>query len=212
LKNFKPSILAYFLILPLSPQSLWKPITFEGVPKNEVHYSKDKVKIKVQNSASPLIYPFDEPKKVAGLSVEAELLGTLPRLPQGKAQGLKETDDYVLRIGLILKGDSKLNWMQRQIAPSWLVEMERLVPEPYGIKHVEFFTTCLNSNRKGKRQAHYMNEKLQETCVTPLTNSGKFKIEKDFSESFEVLGLWVAADADQLKNQFEVVIHKIELK
>ena len=53
---------------------------------------------------------------------------------------------------------------------------------------------------------HFMNKKLQETCVSHLTQPGSFQIKKEFDREFEVLGLWVAADGDQLKNKFELKI------
>ncbi len=200
------------VLIPLAPESQWKQYIFNGVPQNKITYDRKRLSIVVEKSASPIIHAFKAPKKVNHLKIKAKLIGSLPQLPKNKKQGRKDTDDYVLRVGLITKGDQKLNWFQRQLAPQWLIKMENQIPDPYGVKNVEFFTTCLSREDVDQRSSHYMNEILQQTCITHLQSEGEFTIEKQLSSPLNVIGIWVGSDGDQLNSQFTLEITEIEIR
>ena len=105
-----------------------------------------------------------------------------------------------------------MSWMQRQMAPNWLVEMEKSLPKKWGISEVYFLTTCRQKKLVGKIREHFFNSMLKQKCVLHLSKPGpvNFSQSMDFKEN--ILGLWIASDGDNLKQKFDLTIEKIELQ
>ncbi len=209
-KKWTLSLFATFLI-PLGPSERWKNYTFSDIKPNKVTFSEEAVTLMVNHSASPLLYNLPETLDTTSVQVKATLKDSLQPLPQGAQQGEKNYDDFILRVGLILKGDDRLSWLQRRVAPAWLIEMEKQLPEDIGIDKVLFYTTCRQKQLVNKKRNHFLSSKLEEKCVTLLDGTGEFEISVNLEKPKKVVGIWLASDGDDLKQKFQLQIHKIEL-
>ncbi len=198
------------LLIPLSPSSQWKNYQFNNIKPNSVTFSKAALRIQVNQSASPLLYSLSE-TEVESIKVKAKVNETLKPLPKTAIQGEKGFDDFILRFGLIVKGDERLSWLQRRIAPNWLIEMEKQLPSDVGIKKVLFFTTCRQKAQLNKQRSHFLSSVLQETCVTLVESKGPFVIDVVLPAAENVVGLWLASDGDDLANRFTLEIEEILL-
>ncbi len=209
-RKWSLSLLATFLI-PLGPSDRWKNYTFNDIKPNQVAFTEKAVTLTVDNSASPLLFNLPETLNTTSIRVSASLQGALRPIPQGSQQGEKKFDDFVLRVGLILKGDERLSWLQRRVAPNWLIEMENQLPAGVGIDKVLFYTTCRQKPLLNKKRSHFLSSKLEEKCVTLIDGPGDFEISVDLNVPEKVVGLWLASDGDDLKQKFQLQINKIEI-
>lgn len=196
--------------IPFSPTD-WQMVSFDGTPHHTYELNNNELNISVNKSASPLIYKMKAPVKVKSFKVSGFFKGALPQLPQGKTQGSKGADDFVLRLGFIVKGKQKLTWLQRLVAPSWLKKMERLLPDNHGIKEVLFFTTCQQASLLNKKRNHYLDPTLKETCILQIEKEGPIQMSHQLKNTQEILGLWISTDGDDSLAHFQLNIHSIEL-
>lgn len=216
MRNLKTSwiskwLVGAFLIIPLNEPSGWTPFKFMNAQPNQVTFDKTGMNIKVNNSASPILYPFKEAHLIKKIELKAKFIGSLPKMNDKVRQGNGNYDDFILRFGLIYQGNDRLNWIQRQLAPTWLVDMEKLLPKAMGIKEVHFYTTCLQEKLLNKTRRHMLHDKFVEECILHLKEPGDFQIIKEITSPKAVIGLWVASDADEMGNQFTLQIQEIKL-
>jgi hypothetical protein len=205
------SLLFAGFLIPLGPNGGWQLFDFGKIPPNKIVHNKDQMVIKVKQSASPLVYPFASPQPVQHILLKAELVGSPPSFPPGAQQGQKGYDDHVLRLGLIIPGPKRLSWWQRQVAPKWLLAMEKLMPPGQGVSRVEFITTCQKKEKLGQRTNHPLDSTLKVKCVKVVNTPGSFELEHSWPSPLQVMGLWIASDGDDTQSQFELHIKSIEI-
>ena len=198
-------------MIPLGPSPQWNHYQFSGIAPNSVQWQSDQIRIEVDQTASPLLYTLKNEVLVKTLNVKAQILAPFPKIPTNRAQGQRNADDYILRFGLIVKGDDRLSWLQRRLAPSWLVEMEKQLPEKWGIEKVMFFTTCRQKKLLNQERSHFLSSKFAEKCVTFLEREGAFEIDVALGNPENVIGLWIGSDGDDLKSKFQLILEKIQL-
>lgn len=208
------SKLCWFLasvLIPLQPSSHWKSYDYSKQKSNTVIWEQKQLKISVDQSSSPLVYSLPEPISLTEVLIKADYHGSFQKIPTNKTQGKRGADDFVLRFGLIFKGQNRLNWLQRQMAPDWLLAMEKQLPKNLGIKKVLFISTCQQQKLVGQKHSHFFNSLLEQECVTKLDKPGEFQLQKKFPSAQEIIGFWIASDGDDLKSKFELTIKSIEV-
>jgi hypothetical protein len=135
--SFFPLLLAEEMSSISFNSSKWQQLKFKSINSNQVEFLKDSLLIKVNNSASPLIYPLEDSKKLSQLNLELEVNGSLKL---GKElQGAKKNDDFLFRIGLVYEGDKTLNFLQKMMAPNWIKTLYSLSKGQSGIENVVFY-------------------------------------------------------------------------
>ena len=209
-KSWKSWLFAFFLV-PLESSQDWHQYNFKNIAPNVISHSSSGLKISVNQSASPLIFVFPKALSPQSLEIDAVFNGDLKIIPPNKSQGFKEHDDFLLRVGIIIEGRDRLNWFQRQLAPSWLADMEKMLPNNKGIDKVYFLTSCRQKKLLNKVRRHVLNTKLVEECVAYIKQNGSFKLKKSWSNSPKILGLWISSDGDDSQSRFEILIEKIKI-
>ena len=189
----------------------WTSLKFNKIPENKVLVENNALKIQVDKSSSPLVYKFKKPMKINGFKVKARWSGAI-NIPQGKVQGDKGVDDFVLKFGLVESGTETLNWMQKKLAADWILELYKLAPSGTGVKQINFYSTTLQKDQLNKKRTHPLSELLYEERVVWLKESGKFEMSQKFEQPTESLGLWLSSDGDDTGSQLELVIESIELQ
>ncbi|MCJ8276191.1 MAG: hypothetical protein HRT44_10490, partial [Bdellovibrionales bacterium] len=136
-KRFTPLLFATFAV-PLHQDGSWQKFSFTRIQQNKFTFQKNNLKIEVDSSASPLIYKFSDVKKIKSIKARFKISGDPLNLNPKLDQGFRKNDDFSFRLGLVKKGSKSLNWMERQMAPSWVLKMYELAPKGTGIDSIHF--------------------------------------------------------------------------
>lgn len=201
---------AQALNVPTADLAGWTTLSFDNIPPNEVSVADGALRISVDASASPLVYKFDEPVLVSGVTVVAEWSGVL-RVPAGAEQGSKGADDFVLKFGIVESGKQTLNWFQRRIAADWIRELFALAPEGSGVERILFLSTTQSRSQLGSSRTHPLSDLLHERRIRHLDGPGRFTLTDRFDEPVKTLGLWISSDGDDTGSSFELRIQRITL-
>jgi hypothetical protein len=193
------------IVIPLEP-SIWKQISFGRVPIHELSLDQG-LKISVNQSASALVYKFDQPQRIAEVEIELTQVGEINY--QGKKIGEKGADDFPLRLGFVMSGEKRLSWGQGLIAPKWVKELYTLAPKERGLDRVSYLVIAQEKPLYTKR-FHPFSELLEEEIVG-VVEKGVFKATLRAPQG-EVLGLWVSSDGDDTKSRFTMTINRLILK
>ncbi len=188
----------------------WTKLKYPNIKQNLVEFNQQSMTINVDQSSSPLIYPFDKPGQFKEIKIDADIIGTL-NLDNNKLQGVKGNNDFTLRIGLVYQGDKKLGFMKRTVAPAWVKKLFSLIPKNTGVSHVRFFNVFqdkrLESDKPYKKKPKFFFHSYDIEQV----NNGKIKAKIKVPSDKKILGLWINSDGDDTKSKFKVKINKLNL-
>lgn len=200
--------------ITLDPKD-WNQLRYSSLKSNKISGNKNELIIEVDKSSSPLIYKLDPILNFKTVIIQGEVLEGKLNL-NGQKQGLFKnkksvTDDYVLRFGLVLKGNNKKPPIPGFLLASWIKEMFKLAPKGTGVDKIYFLKVVEDPTEIGQTRNHPLSEYLFEESVASNKN-GKFKIEKTFTLQKELLGFWISANGEGTKSKFKTKITKIEIK
>ena len=89
----------------------WEMLKFSKIEANRLKASNGNLIISVNKSSSPLIHKFETPVRFTRVVATGEIMNGKINLKDGEEQGVfikkSITDDYALRLGLILDGKTK---------------------------------------------------------------------------------------------------------
>lgn len=198
--------LAAFLV-PLD-QTEWTLLSYKNFPAHQVTHTSE-MKISVNASAGPLVYKLPTPRLVKSLSVSALLS---KNIQTSSKLGSVGADDFPLRIGLIVAGKKKLNFMQRIAAPEWVKKLYAVAPDGAGINKILFLNfTASGQEASFTKRTHPKSDLIEELVVGEF-KAGRLEQKVDVDLKSEVLGLWISVDGDDTKSTFETTIQKIILE
>lgn len=198
--------------IPLDSKGKWYVLKYDSLPANHVTFSDNGLSIKVDRSASPLIYPLtDNPFLIEKVSIVGHV-DKLVSIKNPDQQGQKGFDDFNLRFGLVLLGSNRLNWVMRQIAAKWIKEMYNLAPKNQGIDHIDFLNAVLSPNLLNIIRTHPLSEYFKERNVWLMDKPGTFSYSHTFSNPRHTVALWISADGDDTKSSFTLNIKHIQLE
>jgi len=198
--------------IPLNTNN-WEMLEFSSLKANKFEASIEKLTIKVNQSSSPLIQKFKTPIKFTRVVAKGSIQNGSINLKKDQKQGVfnKEsvTDDYALRLGLVLEGDNqKPKFLPTFMLPGWIKRMFSLAPKGKGIDKIYFLKIAHNESHVGDKRQHPLHKYLYEEAVTQAV-AGDFVIEKTFKNPKTVYGLWLSANGEGTKSQFDTVINSI---
>ncbi|MBK7843336.1 MAG: hypothetical protein IPJ71_06510 [Bdellovibrionales bacterium] len=202
-------LFASFMI-PLNEQGAWQVLKYRKLVSNKVMFSASGLEMKVSQSASPVIYPLPKVQKVRGVRILGRVTGHL-NIPKGTAQGDQLADDYQVRVGFVLKGQKRLNPIQKMLAADWIVKLYELAPPEVGIDKIYFLKATQIASSLGRNRKHPVSDLIEERVLWRLPEDGDFALDHRFSEIKEVLALWLSSDGDDTKSEYLVQISKLEL-
>lgn len=205
------SATAMALDVPVDDLAPWTLLSYNNIRPNEVSIADDTMLVSVRGSASPLIYQFDEPVHISGVTITASWNGEL-RIPEYATEGDENADDFVLKFGIVEAGDRQLNWFQRLFAADWIKELYKLAPKDSGVNRINFLSTTQRQERLGESRTHPLHDFLHETRILYLDAPGPFVMTHDFSAPVEALALWVSVDGDNTGSDFDLRLERITLR
>ncbi len=198
------------LVIPLDHQGSWEVLKYRNIKPNIIEFSSEGLRIGVDQSASPVIYPLKSAVGVKGFEAKGKLEGDL-KIPDGYKQGVEKGDDFSLRVGLVLSGQKRLSRWQSLVAPQWIKRLHALAPPSGGIDHIEFFNVIKDPSLTGQSRTHPKSELLIENFMVTPDSSGEFEMKKSFLPSKEVIALWLSSDGDDTASKFLVKIKSLNL-
>lgn len=197
--------------IPLGSPKGWENLRYRGITPNVVEFGSEKLVVHVKNSASPLIYVLLKKHKVGGLQVTGEWQGTF-NVKKENPQGEKNFDDFVLRLGLIVPGPHTPGMIERMMAPEWLKKLFDLAPKGQGIERVEFYNAVVSPQALGIKRHHPLHNLILENYSWELSKPTSFSFAQKWPKPTEVLGVWVSADGDDTKSEFDLRLSKLVLE
>jgi len=202
---------AMALDVPVDDLKPWTLLSFNNIQPNTVSVDNDALHISVRDSASPLIYQFNEPIYISGVAIIATWSGEL-RIPEGATEGDENADDFVLKFGIVEAGGRRLNWFQRRIAADWIKELYKMAPKDSGVSRINFLSTTQQQEQLGISRTHPLSDLLHETRIVYLNAPGPFVMTHEFPAPVEALGLWISVDGDNTGSNFDLHLERITLQ
>ena len=180
--DLKSVFLAAAFVVPTFSLKGWKELQFNKIPKNTVTVIDKKLQIKVEASASPLVYKLPEIIQTKSIEFTYNVViksnGGLISTPADKnsntsSEKLIFPEDFVLRIGLVAKGEKILGWLQRQIAANWVLELFNLAPKNVGLDKIYFYNIATSSKLVGISRQHPKSDLMMEEVVGSFPENKK---------------------------------------
>lgn len=196
--------------VPLQQADGWQQLTFNGIKANQVSFGEQGMRVDVNQSASPLIYPFAEALNAEEISATLEFTGDV-RL-DGKLQGDKGADDFAFRLGLVVAGDRRLNFLQRSIAAGWIKTLYGMAADGTGIRNIEFYNIYSDKRLAGNSREHPLSDLMVEHFITERPENGELELTFKPELSSPVLALWISIDGDDTKSSYSVLLKNLSLK
>ncbi len=202
--------LANTTISPLSTPDHWMLLEYSSLKPNKVVISENRMKIDVNNSASPIIFPFESPQSLKSISLNIKVDGAIDL--GDKIQGNKGADDFLFRLGVVYEGDQTLNFFQKAIAAKWVKQLFALAPKGTGVDHISFFNIFSDARLAGKERTHPASELMKEAFKDSLINGTRKQLRWYPNPDKRVLGLWISSDGDDTGSKYSVEISDLQLE
>ncbi len=200
---------AVSVVIPLDDDEGWQLLRYSNIPPHDVDFSPLGLRIQVDDSAAPFVYPLSAPMAVSGLTVRGRVDGAL-RLA-GQRQGSEGFDDYVFRAGLVLTGSRRLGTFRRMFAPEWVRRLYGLALPDQGISIVRFFNVGIDPDQVGQRRVHPRSDLLEEEVVAVPRADGTFDLDVSLTPPVETVAVWLSSDGDDTGSAFTVLVERITL-
>lgn len=196
------------LHIPVQKAEGWQVLEFRKIPPNSVRFSSAGARIRVESSASPLIFPLPKPLTVARLRARVVVTGSLKGDP---AAGVWDEDSQ-FRLGLVVSGEKRLAGISKALAPAWVKKLFSLAPEGKGVSRILFLMLGRPPATVGDRRIHPNSELLEERIAWLAEGPpGRRVLEADLEPMDEVVALWLSVDGDATGSTYEVLVESIEL-
>ncbi len=207
--KIKSMICAAAFALPVQQMSGWQLLQYNKIEPNQVSFSQQGMNVQVIESASPLIYPLDNPLLVRRIDVSGSLSGLLSL--DAEKQGLKNHDDFTLKIGLVVDGDKTLNRLQKLLSPNWVKTLFELAPEGSGVDNIYFLNAVQTSTRLGQQRQHPASDLIYENNVWLLDKTGDFSLSYTLDDPRKVIAVWISIDGDDSRSNYSTLIKSLSL-
>lgn len=208
LRKSMSSLFFAALAIPFS-QEEWKILEYGKIPPNKVTFEEGQMKVSVDNSNNPIIYPLKEVKEISGFEVELKISGqTPPPLSEGQWD-----DDASFRIGFVAEGEKKMGKVSLFFSPDWVKELFKMAPQGGGIDKIYFFNLGRSPQKVGQFRTFPGTKNLVQEEIIALEEKGEtsYQLKHKFKQPLRVAGLWLSMDGDVTKAKFEVNVLKIVL-
>lgn len=202
--------LAGAIALPVQQAGNWQLLEYNRLKANEVTFTREGMMVAVDGSASPIIYPLDSAKMVTGVAVTGNLSNLLNLATY--TQGEQVSDDFSLKVGLVVAGDKTLNPLQRMFSAKWIKTLFDLAPEGAGVERIYFLNAVQHSNLLGQQRQHPLSELIYENNVWLLDKPGDFSLNYELENPQKVIAIWLSIDGDDTRSRYTTTISSLILE
>jgi hypothetical protein len=208
--SIKAIFLAGAIVLPLQQMDNWQLLKFSNIEANQVDFGREGMTVGVDSSASPIIYPLDQPRLVRRVEVSG-VLSDLLQLHAAR-QGDGDNDDFTLKIGLVVEGNKTLGGLQKWFSPDWIKNLFELAPEGTGVDTIYFLNAVQDSRQLGRQRQHPLSDLIYENNVWLLDKPGRFAFTHTLEQPLEVIAVWLSIDGDNSRSRYSTLIETLRLE
>jgi len=203
-------VLAGAIALPMQQEGNWQLLEYNRLDANQVIFTDQGMTVTVDQSASPIIYPLDNPQTVTRVTVTGNL-SSLLNVP-AERQGLQGSDDFTLKIGLVVAGDKTLNGLQKLFSAKWIRKLFDLAPEGTGIDKIYFLNAVQYKSLLGQQRQHPLSDLIYENNVWLLDKTGDFTLDYNLPNPQKVIAVWLSIDGDDTRSSYTTTIKSLLLE
>lgn len=180
-------------------------ITFKRIAPNNIVIKENTLTIRVNNSASFLLVPFDNVKKVNKVSFQWKKQGMI-NIKDAQHEETRQGDDAYLRVGLILKGEAEL---MNPLAPKWVKKVNETLRHPSGEM---IYLTPGSHHQNGRHWKSPYSDKVKIIALASKNSPDGWHLsEYTFESPQSVVGLWIMADGDNTQSSFTSMLKALTL-
>ena len=180
-------------------------ITFKRIKPNNFSFKEDFLTIQVNKSASFLLLPFENTKKVNEISFQWKKQGVI-NINDGVREETRKGDDAYLRVVLIIEGG---NTLKNPLVPKWVKKVRKTLRYPSD-KMI-----CIVPGSRHKDGQHWKSpysKDVEIIAVGSITKKDGWNFsEHKFENSQTVVGLWIMADGDNTQSTFTSKLKSLTL-
>ena len=202
-------VLAGAIALPVQQAEHWQLLEYNRLEANDVTFTHEGMMVAVDQSASPIIYPLDNPKTVNRVSVTGNLSNLLNL--RTDIQGQKGNDDFSLKVGLVVAGEKTLNPLQKLISARWIKQLFDLAPPGTGVEKIYFLNAVQDKKLLGRQRQHPLSELIYEHNVWLLDQSGDFSLDYKLESPQKIISIWLSIDGDDTRSRYTTTINSLVL-
>jgi len=203
-------VLAGVIALPVQHEGNWQLLEYNRLDANQVTFTDQGMAVTVDQSASPIIYPLDHPKSVTGVTVTGNLSDLLN--VAADRQGQQGSDDFSLKIGLVVAGDKTLNAVQKLFSAKWVRKLYDLAPEGTGVDKIYFLNAVQHKGLLGQQRQHPLSDLIYENNVWLLDKTGDFTLNYKLADPQKVIAVWLSIDGDDTRSSYTTTIKSLLLE
>lgn len=196
------------LLVPVTARDAWQVLEFRRISPNSVAFSSEGARIRVDASASPLIFPLPKPVTVSRVRARVVVAGGL----KGEGAAGVWDEDSQFRLGLVVSGEKRLDGFSKALAPAWVKKLFSLAPDGGGVSRIVFLMLGRPPAKVGERRIHPSSELLEERIAWLAdAQPGSRVLEAALEPMDEVVALWLSVDGDDTGSKYEVLVESLEL-
>jgi hypothetical protein len=200
---------ALLLAIPLTSGANWEVLSYRNIPPHTVRFDTGGLRIDVDRSSAPIVYPLAPARHVRGLRAQGRLEGQLRTTAD--RQGEPGADDYALRVGLVEVGTRRPGWMERRLAPAWVRRLFDLAPPDAGIAGIRFFNVGIGARQLGQARQHPASALITERVVAVPDADGRIRLSADFDVPVHTAAIWISVDGDDTASRFTLTLDRLAL-
>ena len=181
-------------------------IEFRRIKSNYHAYQNQQLQINVNDSASFLMKPFDNIKKVSQVKFKWHSKG-VPKIKNPQHEEQRVGDDAVFKLGLLLEGKDSF---PNPLLPSWMKRVEKLLKYP---SEDMIYLVVGAKHEIGEQWANPYNKRVTMIAIDSVKDKqGWQQSSYHFEMPVNVVALWLMSDGDNTDSNFIVFIKDINIE
>lgn len=178
-------------------------IEFRRIKPNVHTFHDQHLQIAVDNSASFLMKPFHEVRKISKITFSWRSEG-VPEIKNAQHEEQRPGDDAVFKLGLLLEGDDALS---NPFLPSWMKRVEKLLNFP---SENMIYLVADAKHASGEQWPNPYNDRISMIAMMSEDNGdGWRKASYSFDVPVNVVALWLMSDGDNTDSSFTAHIKNV---
>jgi len=178
-------------------QHAFEHIHFKRIKPNSVSFNNNAIQFKVNKSASFLLLAFDDIKTVHRVSFAWQASGMLNK-NSVEQEKTRKGDDAWIRVGLIISGEPEL--VPDALLPRWTRQVRKTLRHPSD--RMLYLIPGARQAPGTRWNSPYSSSIDMISVASASTGDGWQRVNHEFSEPQQVVGLWIMADGDNTDSIF----------
>ena len=201
---YTQTLTAGTVVKPLE-RSNFKPIMFKNIPETRYLLEAGVLSATVDRSAGAWVQAFQEPTPVKEIRWQWQADGR-PGVRDKEHEASKAGDDAVWRIGLMIQGPKPFIPF---FASSWIKQVAEIMKYPSD--RMLYLVSDARHAADQKWQSPYSSSIENWAVASTPRSDGWQDVRLVFPQAETVVGIWLMADGDDTKSQFQTRLRKLEL-